>query len=280
MTFQKLLREPLVHFLAIGLALFALYALVSPRDTGGDRIVIPAEAIATMRVEHEKVWGRPPTNAELDALVEARVSDEILYREGVAMGLDRDDALIKRRVRQKYDLMAEEDQSAEASDADLESWLKANPESFRVPPVLSFRQIMVPLTGSEADIKTRIDRTASALESGARAEQLAATSLLPGNMLAAPLDLVARDFGGQFAQQLATAPVGKWVGPISSAYGVHFVRIESHTPSVIPQLEDIRPLVEREWENARRTKAREVRLAALRERYDVVIEGLPTKPAP
>jgi hypothetical protein len=270
---KRLLREPLVHFLGIGLLLFGLYALVGPSDTGGDKIVVSRAMVSEMKARHAGLWGRPPTEAELNGLIDTRIRDEILYREGLAMGLDKDDAVIKRRVRQKYDLIAEEEDSRAASEADLQAWLTAHPDSFRAPPVVDFRQIMVPLNGSDAEVKARLERTAAALAEGRPPEPFAAASLLPGTVPATPLDLVARDFGGDFAEALATAPTGQWVGPIASAFGVHFVRIGKRTPSAIPPLEQIRPQVAREWENDRRLKAREARLAELRKRYDVVIEG-------
>lgn len=275
MTLRQLLREPLVHFLGLGLALFALYALVAPSDVGDDRIVISAAAVAALEAQYQKLWGRPPTAQELNALIDARVADEIRTREGIAMGLDKDDAVINRRVRQKYDLMAEEEDSAEPTEADFQAYLKANPDKFREPPVLSFRQIMVPLTGGEAEIETRIRQTRKALDSGTIPET--AASLLPATMSEVPLDLVARDFGSRFAQALGAAPLGVWAGPTASAYGLHFVKVEARTPDQLPPLAEIRAKVSREWENARRTKAREARLAELRTRYEVVIEGQSAK---
>lgn len=280
MTVRTLLREPLVHFLGIGLALFLLYAIVAPADRGDDRIVIPAQAVADLAEQHEKTWGLPPTPEDLSALVEARVRDEILYREGVAMGLDKDDAVIKRRVRQKYDLIIEEEgNAAAATDADLAAYLKANQDRFRAPPVVSFQQIIVPPTGADTEIEARIATLKSALAKGASPDTLGNPSLLPANMPATPLDLVARAFGTRFAESLAAMPVGQWSGPVPSAYGIHLVRLDSRTPSAVPPLAEIRPQVAREWENARRAKAREARMAELRRTYDVIIEGLPAKPA-
>lgn len=276
MTPRQLLREPLVHFLGLGLALFGIYALVAPKTADDERIVISAAATQNLALEYEKLWSRPPTSAELKALVDARVTDEILTREGVALGLDKDDAVIKRRIRQKYELIAEEEANSEPpTDTDLQVYLKANPDRFRNPPIVSFRQIMVPLTGSEAEIEARIAQTRTDLEKGVVPDS--ASSLLPSSMMDVPIDLAARDFGSHFSEALAAAPVGVWSGPTASAYGVHFVKVESRTPATLPALEAIRPLVQREWENARRTRAREARLAELRQRYVVVVEGMPAQ---
>jgi hypothetical protein len=246
--------------------------LVSPGSTGDDTIVISRAAVADMAAQHEKLWGRAPTPEEMQGLVRSRVHDEILYREGRAMGLDQDDAVIKRRVRQKYELIAEEEDSAAPTEAELVTYLKANPDRFRAPPVVGFTQIIVPLDGTDAEIEARIATLKSALANGASPDALGGTSLLPARMAATPLDLVARDFGSRFAEALATAPLGQWAGPFPSAYGMHLVRLDGRTPSAVPPLAEIRGQVSREWENDRRQKARTARLAELRKRYTIVVE--------
>jgi hypothetical protein len=158
--FLRILREPLVHFLLIGLLLFGLYAIVAPADVGDDRILVSRNGIADLKAGHQKLWGRPPTAAELDGLIANRVNDEILYREGLAMGLDKDDAVIKRRVRQKYELIAEEEDSVAPTDADLAAYLKANPDRFRAPPIVGFTQVMLPEAASGAEMEA----TAAALK--------------------------------------------------------------------------------------------------------------------
>lgn len=270
---KRLLREPLVHFLGIGLLLFGLYALVAPADTGGDRIVITEATITDLKASHAKLWGRPPTDAELKGLIEARVSDEILYREGLAMGLDRNDAVIKRRVRQKYELIAEEEDSAAPTEADLEAFLKANPDRFRAPPVVRFTQVMVPLEGPAANVEVEVARLKAQLEAGADPASAGKPTLLPDRVDRMALDLVARDFGEGFAAALVDPPLNRWVGPVQSAYGVHLVRVDARTLAAVPPLSDVRAEVQREWENDRRLKARDARLAELRGRYTVEVEG-------
>ncbi len=272
MTLKTLLREPLVHFLGIGLLLFGLYALVAPADSGGDSITISRAMVDDLKAQHQKLWGRPPTEAELKGLIDSRIADEILYREGLAMGLDRDDAVIKRRVRQKYELIAEEEDSAAPTEADLEAYLKANPDRFRAPPIVGFTQVMVPTDGTDSEVEARAAALKSALEGGADPAAAGKPTLLPGRVQPMALDLVAREFGERFAAALATAPQGAWAGPVVSAYGLHVVRIDSREPSGVPPLAAVRGEVQREWENERRLKARAARLADLRAGYDVVVE--------
>jgi hypothetical protein len=198
--------------------LFALYALVAPADSGGEEIVMSAAVVSDLKVQHEKLWGRPPTEAELQGLIDSRIADEILYREGLAMGLDRDDAVIKRRIRQKYELIAEEEDSVAPTEADLAAYLKANADRFRSAPVVSFAQVMLPSDGSAARWRPGAAALKASLEAGAR-DRRAGHDLLPGRVEAMALDLVARDFGERFAAALATAPEAGWVGPVPSAYG-------------------------------------------------------------
>lgn len=269
---RTVLREPLVHFLGIGLLLFALYALVAPSDSGGDEIVISRAMIEDIEAQHRKLWGRAPTDAERKDLIDNRIADEILYREGLAMGLDRDDAVVKRRVRQNYELIAEEEDSVAPTEADLEAYLKANVERFRAPPIVGFQQILVPIDGSNDTVQAQIAALKKALDGGADPAARGLPTLLPARVDGMRLDLVARDFGGRFADALATLPVGSWQGPILSGYGVHLVRIDTRTPAADPVLDSVRADVLREWDNARRKQARAERLAMLRKRYTIVVE--------
>ena len=138
MQFKKLLREPILHFLLIGLGLF-LYHNHTARD-GGDarRIVVSQAEIDNLARQYQATWMRPPTVTELSGLVETYIQDEIMYREGRALGLDRDDSVIKRRVRQKLEVLSEEViERAPPGDADLAEYLQANAVKFRQSSVLS-----------------------------------------------------------------------------------------------------------------------------------------------
>src|SRR6185295_17567889 len=139
MRIRTLLAEPLLHFLLIGIALFGAYRWVAPSDSGGRRIVITQGVIDDLVTQHVAAKGREPSSTELSHLVESYVRDEILYREGARLGLDRDDIVVKRRVRQKIEVIAEEDAATRApTDADLSAYLLANPARFVQPAILTF----------------------------------------------------------------------------------------------------------------------------------------------
>lgn len=269
MNVRRLLREPLLHFLLLGLALFLLYGRVAIGDDG-DRIIVSQAQVEDLAAQHQKLWGRPPTPAELNGLVETFVRDEILYREGVALGLDQDDAVVKRRVRQKLEVLAEEEIARGApTDAELSAYLASDPKRFTQPGAVAFEQVLFdPATPS-----AELSRALAAARRGTDVARLGRATMLPARVESTPLDLVARDFGAAFATELEQLPLGEWSGPVASAYGVHLVRVSARTPPVLPPLDAIRDVVTREWENARRERALAESYARLREEYDVEIEA-------
>src|SRR3982751_6890380 len=276
MRIRTLLGEPMLHFLLIGIALFGAYQWVSPDDSGGRRIVITQGVADDLAAQHVAARGREPSITELNHLIESYVHDEILYREGLRLGLERDDIVVKRRVRQKIEMIAEEDASTRApSDADLSAYLTANQMRFIQPAILTFDQVFLGQTRSGPGVVHVVAVTREALRKGADPEELGKPTLLPHRMTRTPADLVARDFGPAFAAALEKVPVGEWVGPIDSSFGAHYVRVSDRTPSVAPQLAAVRDHVVREWENDRRQRARNDAYAKMRGEYTVSIEPKP-----
>jgi hypothetical protein len=268
---RRILREPLLHFLLLGLALFLYFGRVAPDDDGKRQIVVTQADVDLLATQFQATWSRAPSPVELNGLVDAYIRDEILYREGVALGLDRDDAVVKRRVRQKLDVMFEESVAQQpTTDADLQAYLDANPADFRQPAIVSFDQLYL---GSETVAPQRLEQVRTALARGADPATLGQATMLPAHQDAMPLDLIARDFGKQFAGQLATAPVGEWSGPVTSGFGTHLVRVNTIEQARSPALADVRDAVAREWENERRQQAHAQALARLREQYQVEIQA-------
>jgi hypothetical protein len=179
--------------------------------------------------------------------------------------------VIKRRVRQKYELMSEEAGARSVpSDADLAAWLKAHPQAFERPAVVSFDQVYFdPTLATPASIAAAL----AALQRGAASGELGQATLLPTHVDAMGLDLVARDFGAAFAEQVAAAPLGQWIGPFEGAIGVHLLRVDRRTAPQLPPLAEVRTQVAREWENDRRVRARDNALAALKQEYSIDIEA-------
>ena len=273
MRIRKLLGEPMLHFLLIGIALFGAYRWVSPGDSGGRRIVITQGVVDDLVTQHVAVRGREPSTTELNHLIESYVRDEILYREGVRLGLERDDIVVKRRVRQKIEMIAEEDASTRApTDADLTAYLAANQARFVRPAILTFEQVFLGQPTSGQGVVHAVAVTRDALRSGNDPETLGKPTLLPHRMTVTPADLVARNFGASFAAALEKLPVGEWMGPIDSSFGAHYVRVSDRTPAAAPQLAALRDHVVREWENERRQRARNDAYTKMRGEYLVSIE--------
>ncbi len=273
MRIRRLLQEPLFHFLLIGIALFVVHGMVAPPNRA-DTIVVSEKIVDELAREHEVRWTRKPTDQELSGLVDAYVRDEILYREGLALGLDRDDVLIKRRVRQKFEVMSEEQTAREApSDADLNAYIVKNSSRFLLPATVSFQQIYFGNAGTPADVERAVAGARIAVARGGDPTKLGQPSLLPNRVESTAQDLVARDFGAGFAQQVEASPLGQWRGPIASSFGAHLVRVTARTSAALPELDSIRQIVVREWENERRVTSRSDSYQKLRERYTVVIEA-------
>lgn len=274
MTLGKVLREPLAHFALIGLALFLVHGWVAPGDEASRRIVVDQARVDDMAREYRAQLGRSPTPGELKGLVDTYVRDEVLYREGMAQGLGRDDPVIRRRIRQKYEIILEEASAQGApSDADLGAYLKAHPAAFERPGRVTFDQVYFAASGSPAEVEQRFEAARRAAVRGADPAGLGEVSMLPRHMETAPLDRVAQDFGPAFADDLASAPVGRWIGPVPSAYGAHLVRVTARTPPSPPPLDEVRAAVAREWEGERRRRTLAASYDRLRGNYDVAVKA-------
>jgi len=267
---RRLLREPLLHFFAIGALLFALYGSLGRGQDAPEEIVVDRARLESLAAGFARVWQRPPTPEERRALVETWVREEILYREGVALGMDRDDPVVRRRIAQKMDFLADGQAPAAPSEVELQAWLEAHSDDYRVEPTYTLRQLYFDPGRRGAGLAADLAAARAALESGATAA--GDTSLLPDALDAAPASEVARVFGTDFAAALDALPVGAWQGPVRSGYGQHLVALGARTPGRAQTLAEARPALERDWLRARTEAANAAFYAALRQRYTVRIE--------
>ena len=278
--FGRLLREPLVHFLAFALIVFGAYHVLAPSGDGGKtgRIVVTSGKIEQIAARFAQVWQRPPTTQELKGLIDEQVKEEIYVREALSLGLDKDDAVIRRRLRQKMELLS--DAGAEAlspTDADLEAHLKSHTETFAVDPAISFQQVFLNPQRQGA----AIDQTAAAILETlkARPEIDASTlgdpSLLPAEMPLTSLTSIGHLFGSEFADAIGKAKAGAWTGPFASGFGLHIVRVSARQEGRVPALSDVRDAVMREWGNEKRKELENDQLSALLKRYEVTVETVP-----
>jgi parvulin-like peptidyl-prolyl isomerase len=268
---RRLVREPLLHFLVLGVALFALYGrLGGDASDAPDEIVLDRARLEGLAAQFERVWQRTPTPVEREALVETWLREEILYREGVAMGLDRDDPVVRRRIAQKMDFLADTGAPTQPSDADLQAWLDAHPGDYRIEPVYTLRQLYFDPGRRGERLAADLDAARAALARGATVA--GDPSLLPQELDTAPASEVARTFGRQFAAALDALPVGSWQGPLPSGYGLHLVELRARTPGRPAMLEEVRAALVRDWRRDRSEAASRAFYEALRQRYTVRME--------
>ncbi len=276
---RSLAREPLVHFLLLGAALFLVDGWLRPATTAAadSRIVVSEERIRNLTRNFVRTWQRPPTRAELDGLVEAHVREEVMVREALALGLDRDDTIVRRRLQQKLEFVSEGAAAlAPSTDEQLEAYLKANPEAFRSPPRATFTQVYLDparrkgtLDADAARLLETLNRAAAPRDPTAVGDRLL---LLEPRYENLPQPEVASQFGAEFAAALVKQPTGRWVGPLASGYGLHLVRVERLQPGGTPVLSEVRPLVEREWSNARREELARAFYQRLRSKYAITVQ--------
>ena len=274
-----LLREPLLHFLVLGAVLFGLFSVVEKKGAEAPtKIVISASHVANLADRFARTWRRSPTQQELQGLVEDYIRDEIFYREGRAAGLDRDDTVIRRRVRQKMELLANDMTAAEPSNEQLAAYLASNPERFSTEDRVTFHQIFLSATRRGSALEGDAKQLAAALARTSPAVNTAEIGdpfLLGDEFNEMSQSDVARTFGEGFAAQLAGAEPGHWQGPILSSFGVHFIFIDERAKGRVPPLDTVRETVQREWLNARRIEAENELYRTLRGRYQIVVETTP-----
>lgn len=271
-------REPLVHFLLLGLLLFAGYSALHREDAaepGAHRIDLSAGDLRQLEAAFAARWRRLPSPDEMAGMVEGRVREEIMYREALALGLDKDDAIVKRRMAQKMEFLAEDSAAAtEPERGELQAWFRQNAQRFASPPHLSFRQIY--FSPDRRGERARADAAAVQEQlAGAPADAptpLRGDAFMFHDALAdqSP-DQVAKNFGPGFAHALFALPTGSWQGPIESGYGWHVVLVSASSPGRVPSFEEVEPEVAAAWKEEQRVEALRKAYDKLRAKYEVAL---------
>lgn len=275
---KRILKEPLLHFVLLGAGLFLAYGRMPKDVSRGDAgtIVVTQGQIEHLTAGFIKTWQRAPSAEELAGLVHDFVQEEVYCREAMAMGLDRDDTVIRRRLRQKLQFVSEDIAAqAEPTEADLNEYLQAHAATFRVPPRFTFRQVYLnpqkhrdTLAHDAAQLLVQLKQAGSQADTSA----LGDTLLLEDQLVAASASEVAKEFGEKFAAQLPMLAPGQWQGPVESGYGVHLILVNERTEGRQPALAEVRDAVSREWANARRLQANQKFYEELLKHYTVTIE--------
>jgi hypothetical protein len=254
-----------------------------PAPRGGGQIVVSEAQVRNLAQNFRRSWNRLPTREELDGLVESHVREEVMVREAMALGLDRDDAIIRRRLQQKVEFVSEQAAAlAEPSDEDLRRYLAEHPQSFRVESRASLRQVFLDprkhsaLAADARRLLAELNGPGGEAAASRRGDSL---KLLDARYEDASESELARLFGQEFVDSLFKQPVGEWVGPVASGFGVHLVRVDAAQRGGMPPFDTVRPLVLREWSHARRQELLRAYYAQLKSKYAVQVR-MPGAEAP
>ena len=276
---RSLLREPLVHYLALGLALFAGYALVTRgQDPGTDQLIQITELeVQWLSSTWESRWQRPPTEDELRGLVDAYIREEVLYREALSVGLDRDDQVIRRRLVQKLEFITEDHASqVQPSEAELQTFLQENLDTYRFPERRSFVHVYFNADRRGASVEADADRVLDLLRTTSpsleQAIELGDRFMLPHAYREMSEQETGRDFGSRFAASLFEVQPGEWQGPMGSGYGLHLVRVTAVVEGRVPDLSEVRNGVLRDFTAGARDRASQALYDNLRQQYEIEID--------
>lgn len=274
---MKLLRDPLVHFVAIGAVLFGAYHLTSKDDQSApDEIIVGAGQIANLEAVFSRTWQRPPTPAEVQALVRDHIRDEVFYREALTMGLDRDDAVIRRRMREKMEFISDLTADVEPTDAELKEFVAAHPARFMSEPQFSFSHVYFKTDASGGPDLAELENLRQALNNGtADAAQSGSPFMAGFDFTDLTRSDVAQAFGESFVAWIDTAKPGEWGGPVTSAYGTHLVRVSRRVAAHARAFAEVREAARRELLHNRKITANDALYEQLRTRYVIKVESPP-----
>jgi hypothetical protein len=275
----KLLREPLLHFLVIGAAFFLLYGAFSNPDSDQSekRLVVNAAEVEWMRTNWQKRWGRAPTAQELDGLIRQYIRETVLYREALALGLDRNDQIIRRRLAQKMEFIAKDLVSlTPPTDEDLQTYFETHQDRYQEPARYTFTQVFIDpdkrgdatLDDAEA-IKARLIAKGDAIvDPGALGDDFMLANYYPEKDALE----IQKLFGRGFAESLIALTPGQWHGPVLSGYGTHLVYVRHVTEPRMPALAVVREQVVADWTADRGEALKERFVGELLEQYSIVVE--------
>jgi len=272
---KTIFREPLLHFLLLGGALFVLFQQVS-NDALPDNaeIVVSKGQIQLLELGFEKVWQRSPDVRELDALIQSFIREEVLYRKALELGLDKNDGVVRRRLSQKMQFLLEDLADLEqADDKTLQTYLDDHIDQYMQPSRFSFRQVYFNTSKRGQAAQSEAESLLINLKKGEEDGKASGDPI----MISHQFDLmreteVERILGVQFLQALGEIPIGSWQGPIESGFGLHLVFIDKFVAGKVPGLDDVREQVVRDWAVENREKANRAIYEKERQRYDIVVE--------
>jgi peptidyl-prolyl cis-trans isomerase C len=275
----RLLREPLLHFVLIGAAIYGLYGLLAePVPEATDKtIVVSAGEIEWMRTSWQKRWKRPPTPKEFDGLVQQYIRETVLYREALTMGLNKHDQIIRRRLAQKLEFLAKDLVSlTPPSNEELLAYFDTHRDRYQEPARHTFTQVFIDpdkrgdatLDYAKAIKTTLIARGDTIENAGALGDRFMLQNYYPEKDQVE----IGKLFGSGFAESLVKLAPKQWHGPVLSGYGVHLVYVSNISEPPPPVFAEMRDRVVQDWTNEKREELNEKFYANLRNQYTIVVK--------
>ncbi len=266
----RLLREPLVHFLVAGALVYVLLSGRAP-DLGERRIVVNGSVVANLAMRWTESYRRPPSPEELDGLLADYVKDQVYYREALRLGLDKEDEVVMRRLRNKMVVLATSDtEAAKPDDQVLRNMIAANPARYAPEAQFGFEQVF--LGGDTPAARNAIPAALVKLRHNVSPFTVGEPVPIPESFQDTAASNIAALFGDEFVQSLRSLPIDQWSGPVLSGLGLHAVRVTTRSTSATPQLGKVRQQVENDWRTAARQRAEADAYKRILTGYDVVIE--------
>jgi len=276
---KRWLREPLLHFLLLGAVLFGVYEFTQAGQTvpvSSMEIRLTLNELTQLALLFQSQWNREPTPEELNRLIENKIQDEILYREALAMGLDKDDEIVKRRMAQKMQFLTEDVAAArEPAAAELKNWYEGNSARFAQPNRVSFRHLYFSpdRRGNRArdDAAQALAKLAGQPEDSRLVSSLADPFMFQEYYRDRSPEFLGKEFGPQFAQAVAKLTPGSWQGPIESGFGWHLVFVDTVIPGRVPAFDEVEPDVKTAWLNEQKARSWQKTYEELRAKYTVLL---------
>jgi hypothetical protein len=278
----RLLTEPLVQFLVIGACIYGAYALFgAPEENFRDTtIIVDSNRINAMISQWERRWNRLPTREEIDGLIQTYIREDVLYRQAVAMGLNEDDPITRRRMAQKLQFLTSDlSMMQQPLEGELEKYFSEKAGSYRGEDMISFTQVFINPDKREdatlSDAAEILAQLKAAGEPDAETFQAGDRLILQNNFSSATELEIRRQLGSGFAEVVMTLEPGQWHGPVLSGYGVHLVYVYEFVKAPPAVFENVQARVLEDWHEEKREQFNADFLESLKSRYQIVIEDLP-----
>ena len=260
------MKQKILIFFLIGLSIFLL-DITFNEDSPNTITVYESELESLINTWVTQV-GREPTDNEIDGIIKQLIDEEILYREALKLGLDKNDIIIKRRLAQKISFLKQESSISNPTEEEILNYFKFNKEDYIVESTYTFSQIYF---SKENQAKSKSIKALQSIEGGENPNLFGDPFLLGKNFSSKTVRELQRSFGDKFSQSIQDLEVKKWSGPISSEYGEHLIFLNSYTESYLPELSQIKEIVVRDILAEDQSQSTERYLKELRKEYEVEI---------